>query len=239
MPVHTKGDKLASKGHLDKKHTFTKLCAPLTASWSEKQHLAKARCNIQHFKSLHLHISFPNASAWMVNLLFFSMMNGKLQADNLTAVFTTAGLHDTSLKKINSPHKTRRRWNWKPVRLLECWHFGCFQQWWCLMVKGKRWFCQTTLKTQSVLQPLEMMSLIQTCSFFFNSTGCRELKSRNVCAQIARPQSGQGNGRTTAWGWWLNTDGCFLISVRKPIWSTLKAAKPLQVKTFQIILKGC
>lgn len=49
-----------------------------------------------------------------------------------------------------------------------------------------------------------------------------------------RPQSEQANARTTAWAWWLNTDRWFLISVRKAFWSRLKAAKPLQVKTFAV-----
>lgn len=71
--------------------------------------------------------------------------------------------------------------------------------------------------------------------FSLNSTGFRGISLLLcLCTQIVRPQSEQANARTTAWAWWLNTDRWFLISVRKAFWSRLKAAKPLQVKTFAV-----
>lgn len=102
----------------------------------------------------------------------------------------------------------------------------------------KCYFCQSTVKIQSVPHP-PWNDTNSDVLFSLKSTAFRSRNASVLCTEIVRPQNEQANAKTTAWARWLNTERCFLISERKAFWSRLKAAKPLQVKTSRTTLKRC
>lgn len=95
-------------------------------------------------------------------------------------------------------------------------------------------------KKKSMLQPLEMMSLIQTCSPLWILQAARVEKQKRVRADSENHRTNKEKmaERQRERGGWTRIGGV-LISAREAIWSRLKAPKPLQVQTFQITLKRC
>lgn len=159
--------------------------------------------------------------------VFYITLTFKRKKVNEKSLMQTA-LNDTEKNVDNSPPMT---WWHKKLNFLvlqSVVKFSKFGAVFCFSIRHKCWFCQTTLKRKII---------IQNVLFSLNFSEFRSRNASVLCMQIVRPQNEQVNARTTAWAWWLNTDRWLLISAHKAFWSRLKAAKPLQVKTFRLTLK--